>query len=114
MALDICTGKDPFFSSYSEVEMRYHLEKCFDSKHLTSFPGDSLRSTGSRLKKRVCTVIDVELFCVCRYPDIELTSRFGDMACCDSCQMWFHSRCMSIPKSVFTKSDVKWMCAKCK
>ena len=43
MALDICEGRDPFLSFYSEVEMRFHLEKCFKSKRLTKFPEDSIR-----------------------------------------------------------------------
>ena len=42
MALDICDGRDPFLNSYSEVEMRFHLEKCFKSKFLTKFLEDSI------------------------------------------------------------------------
>ena len=112
MAQDICNGRDPFVSTYKEKEMRHHVEKCFDSRNLTNFPDDKSKARPRR--KRVCISVDVELYCVCRYPDLEVTSRFGDMACCDRCELWYHAICMDIPSDVFTKKRQKWVCAQCK
>ena len=35
--------------------------------------------------------------CVCRYPDVDITDHFGDMASCDLCREWFHQHCLDIP-----------------
>ena len=110
----MCEGKDPFLSSYSEIEMRFHLAKCFESKCLSKFPEDSLQGGRGRLKNIVYKTIDVNLFCACRYPDVDVTSHFDDMACCENCQQWYHCNCMATPRSVFSKSEVKWLCGKCR
>ena len=112
MALDICEGRDQFLSSYSEIQMRFHLEKCFESKCLTKFPEDIIQGARDRLKRRVYQTVDVNLFCVCRYPDVDITSYIGDLACNENCQWWYHSNCKGIPRSVFSKSEMKWMCGK--
>ena len=39
----------------------------------------------------------VDVFCVCRYPDVDITDHFGDMASCDLCGEWFHQHCLDIP-----------------
>ena len=73
MALDICEGRDPFLSSYSEEDMQFHLEKYFESKCLTE---DSIWGVRGRLKSvqnHWC-----QQFCVCRYLDVDATSYVGD------------------------------------
>lgn len=111
MALDLCEGRDPFICSYNETFMRSHIEGCFQQEHITRFPKD--KSKVVRRRKRIINQINVELFCICRYPDVDVTTHFGDMACCTTCKQWFHAACMDIPKEVFKKKNLEWFCSFC-
>jgi len=53
------------------------------------------------------------LIYICRYPDVDVTSHFGDMACCQRCKLRYHAVCMKIPEDVFKKPSRKWLCSKC-
>ena len=107
MAFDLCDGKDPFLSTYHETAMRSHLQECFTQETMSQFPCGS----GSRRKKRVIKEVHVDLFCVCRYPDIDVTSHLGNMACCSKCQQWYHEKCVNIPTKVLQNPKVKWLCS---
>ena len=105
MAYHLCDGKDPCHISYTESQMRSHLEKCFVTKTISAFPNES-RS----LRQKIIEETEVSIYCVCRYP--ETTSHFGDMVCCDKCSQWCHEDCLQIPRKVFGK-DISWVCPYC-
>lgn len=108
MAFDLCAGKNPCSKLYDEPLMRCHLEQCFNIGTISRFPGTSNRT----YKKKVAMESVVDVFCVCRYPDVDITDRFGGMASCDSCGEWFHQLCLDIPNHIFKKSP-QWLCSKC-
>lgn len=111
MARDLCAGRDPCFIAYIEPLMRSHLEQCYESEKLSHFPR---AKTGRECKRRVYKEIVVEVFCTCRFPDVHLSERFGDMAECDVCCKWYHKECAAIPDKVFKKSwSGRWICSKC-
>ena len=88
-------GKDPCCMAYDERLMRGHLEQCYDSEKLSHFPRTSRRSC----KRRIYKEVEVEVYCICRFPDVHVTERFGHMAECDSCKQWYHQECLDIPDS---------------
>ena len=88
--------------------MRSHLEGCFEQECITRFPQDEVKA---RRRKRIIKQVDVELFCICRYPDVDVTSYFGDMAVNYGTMQY--AVCMKIPEDVFKKPSRKWLCSKC-
>ena len=108
MAYDLCVGKDPCFMIYDESLMRAHLEQCFELERLSCFP----RASGRLCKKMIYKEI---VYCICRYPDVQITERFGHMVECDSCKQWYHQDCLEIPDSIFNKKckSKKWTCSRC-
>lgn len=111
VAYDICAGKDPCFMIYDESLMRGHLEQCFELERLSRFP----RASGRLCKKKVYKEIEVKVYCICRFPDVHITERFGHMVECDSCKQWYHQDCLEIPDSIFNKKckSKKWTCSRC-
>ena len=111
MAHDLCAGRDPCFMAYNEPLMRAHLEQCYESEKLSHFPRAKARRS---CKKRIFKDVKVELFCICRFPDVHISERFGDMAECDNCHNWYHKECLGIPDKVFKKTwSGRWTCSKC-
>ena len=55
----------------------------------------------------------VDVFCVCRYPDVDITDHFDDMASCALCGEWFHQHCLDIPNQIFKKKAQQWLCSDC-
>ena len=107
MAHDLCAGKDPCCMAYDESLMRSHLEpQCYESEKLSHFPR-ARRSCSRRIYKDV----QVAVYCICHFPDVE---RFGHMAECDTCKLWYHQICLNIPDRVFKKTrSAKWTCSEC-
>ena len=73
-------GKDPCCMAYDECLLRGHLEQCYDSEKLSHFPRTSRRS----YKRRIYKEVEVEVYCICRFPDVHVhvTERFN----------WAHGR----------------------
>ena len=110
MAYDLCNRQDPFVSTYNESRLRPHLQRCFQQEKISQFPGGNQR----RKRKRILHEITVDVFCSCRYPDIDVTTHLGNMACCSVCDEWFHEECEDIADSVFTEPETtKWVCSSC-
>ena len=107
MAHDLCAGKDPCCMAYDESLMRSHLEpQCYESEKLSHLPR-ARRSCSRRIYKDV----QVAVYCICHFPDVE---RFGHMAECDTCKLWYHQICLNIPDRVFKKTrSAKWTCSEC-
>ena len=112
MAFDLCSGQDPCLVSYDESRMRAHLERCFNKQALSRFPR-SRENSNYPNKRRVVDEIIVPVYCSCRYPDVDISSRFGDMAACDVCSQWYHQHCENIPEAVFTQEQDFWICSTC-
>ena len=108
-AYDICNRQDPFVSTYNESRLRPHLQRCYQQETISQFPGGN---PSRRRRKRILNEISVDVFCTCRYPDIDITTHLGNMACCSVCDEWFHEECEEIPDNVFTES-VDWVCSSC-
>lgn len=104
-ATDLCNNVDPFSRVYYESKFRDHLLKCFVSEKIASFPS---RDRKIVLAERLTKVIMTDIFCICRLPE-KLP-----MACCDLCSEWHHPSCVTIPDDVFSDSNVKWWCSRCK
>ena len=102
MAFDLCEGRDPFLCLYDETSMRSHLKDCFEQESITRLPQDEVKA---RRRKRIIKQVDVELFCIRRYPDVDVTSHFGDMACCQRCKLWCHAVCMKHVHGVIPLND---------
>lgn len=109
MAYDICNRQVPFEFSYNESRLRAHLQHCFQQEKISKFPGIN---SSRRKRKRVLNEIGVDVFCVCPYPDIDITTCLGNMACCPVCDEWFHEDCEDIADIVFSE-NVNWVCSNC-
>ena len=112
MAFDLCCGCDPCSISYDESAMRAHLQCCFGKQVLSHFPRSNTNNNYPN-KRRVVNEVKVPVYCSCRYPDVDVTSRFGDMAQCDGCSKWYHQQCQRIPKAVFDEKQKFWFCTSC-
>ena len=110
MALSLCAGEDPCYCAYKETEMRNHLACCFESRSLSLFP--YIKRTVTR---RIIEEVTVPVYCFCRYPDVDITSRFGSMMCCDCCNKWYHQACLNLSNSQFKETIKKtvWTCPNC-
>ena len=109
-AYDLCNGKDPFLLTYNESRLRPHLQRCFHQETITEFPRSMCHP--SRRRKRILSEVTIRVYCTCRYPDIDVTTHRGNMACCSACDQWFHEDCEEIPEDVFTKA-IDWFCSEC-
>ena len=109
IAYDLCNRKYTFLSTYNESRLRPHLQRCFQQETISEFPrGNQSR----RRRKRILDEISVDVYCTCRYPDIDVTTHRGNMACCSSCNAWYHEDCEKIPQNVFTQA-ADWLCSNC-
>ncbi len=108
MAADLCSRIDPFESSYDQSSMRIHLKECFESEPPTLTVFSTRRD--SKEKRRLVHRKSVELFCLCRRPEVL------PMASCDTCNMWYHEGCVPIPDDVLLDEDdsIPWICCQCK
>ena len=108
MATELCNNTDPFTVWYHQEQLRIHLQKCFESQVLTSFPS-TVRKETSRMQRVVLT-LPVEVYCMCRQPETI------PMARCDKCEIWYHPDCIDvpIPDEIFEDSTISWFCPSCK
>ena len=76
-----------------------HLLNLLENDQFTPFP--SCICPSSFCLSNVERVLEVELYCDCRMPELK-TSYFGfptgDMIECTHCTEWFHDCCKKIPK----------------
>ena len=105
IAVDLCLGQDPSSALYDESSMRNHLEACFSKAKISQFP-QKPRS----VRRRILDEMQINIYCICRYP--EVTSYFGNMICCESCEEWYHEHCLQIPSLAALKKSI-WICPRC-
>lgn len=99
----IAHSNNPSLEVYRQEEMQEHLLTCFEKKEMTCFPVMKNR----RVKNAVMNIVQIEIYCMCRSP----YSEDEVMVCCDSCDLWYHTHCLSDD----SKKDIKknWFCSKC-
>ena len=113
-ATDVAFGIMPAESSYDVATMRLHLLRCLEQGEMKPFP-----STLKRVKRCRQIMSYIGIYCVCRRPfyeeDLEEDKGLF-MACCCSCEEWFHRRCEKIPVAVFKDDQEtrKWRCSSCR
>ena len=105
MAFDLCSNIDPCSVNYDQDKMRQHLKSCFEQQKISAFPQEKIFTARN---DRVLKQVKVDIHCVCRQPECV------PMVCCDSCDTWYHSNCVSVPDKVFEKPDHPWSCESCK
>ena len=102
-ATSLCSGQDPATNSYNQGQMRTHLLDFLVSGVIRPFP-----TRGSRRKIQPPRIKLIPVFCVCR-----LTDTGTKMVQCSSCDEWYHTTCITIPKKYLT-STLLWNCSFCK
>ena len=102
-AVDVCFGLPPNESCYDVIEMCNHLSTCLQLQELSPFPRISTRGPRWRHFQQC-----IDIFCVCRQnffmSDIKESASNFKARCSISCD-WFHKKCMSITKKVFSSED---------
>ena len=98
------SGQDPSLVSYDESRMRVRFARYFNKQALSRFPWFQDNSNYPN-KRRVVDEVIVSVYCSFRYPDVDISSRFGDMAAGDACSQWYHQYCENIPEPVFTEEQ---------
>ena len=90
-------------SYYDVIEMRNHLSACAQLQGLSPFSNISRRVPRYRLFQRY-----IDIFCVCRqnfFMSDTKDSVDNFIASCSISYEWFHKKCMSISKNVFSSED---------
>ena len=107
IAFDILSARAPCVASYDPELIRQHLCECLNNCCLSPFPALSQRSL-TDIKYKFET--NLELYCVCRMPELP-----GDKWVeCEACSQWFHRKCIDIPNAVFDRRIKQpWECPQC-
>ena len=99
-AVGVCIGLLPYESCYDVTEMRKHLSISLQLEDLSPFPNISRRVPRCRLFQPY-----IDIFYVCGQNFFMSDSKDNVdnlMARCTICYEWFHKKCMSISKKVFS------------
>ena len=87
---------------FRQESLRRHLTKCFRRGKMSPFPRD--KYTPRFLHPRRPKTI--KLFCSCLMPET-----WGDMVACDTCDLWFHCKCVGLQK--MPTLHEQWLCVDC-
>ena len=99
-AFNVAMGSSVCSATFEQSEMRSHLEKCFVAGRLDPFP-----TSKSRVKHCRRKIVEIHVYCVCQ----KIESYDLQMIQCDSCQKWYHFKCVNLTRS----PDTAWYCLKC-
>ena len=89
-ATSLHTSQDPAATSYNQGQMRTHLLNVLSSKNIQPFPVQGLRHKIQQPRRKL-----IPVYCICR-----LTDTGTDMIQCSSCDEWYHTACISVPKKL--------------
>ena len=89
---------------FDQSRMRSHLIQCFEEHKLEGFPLSSCHPDQLNRTKLAHRVI--RLYCTCRMPEAFDTK----MVACDTCEKWFHYKCVGIKKRARLAT---WVCRTC-
>lgn len=83
------------------------VHKPLDDEHVS---GNELDSSGEELEESEDD--PNKLWCICNQPH---NNRF--MICCDTCEEWYHGKCVNITKAMGQQMESEgkeWICLYCK
>lgn len=101
-------GNNPTTEVYRQDEMRAHLSTCFKKNVMQCFPTSKKR----RISGSIVKMTKIAVYCTCRLPYYDDPDKSENMVCCDTCNKWFHTHCISeeLKQRVQQKN---WYCEKC-
>ena len=103
-ATSICYGVERSRTSYSEHSLRSHFHQCLESGTMTPFPESKLS-----VRRTVKTKVQISIHCTC----FRILSG-SKMIQCNSCNNWFHVKCVSRPKErARIVRQATWSCHSC-
>ncbi|XP_034253683.1 uncharacterized protein LOC117652699 [Thrips palmi] len=102
-AVEYCATGKVTFIDFDTTQMRSHLLQCFENGKISVFP--RLSSRPKKSKNEVNTNI-LHVVCICRLPEA-----YGNMIECDSCNVWYHNKCVGLSDECNTPDN--WICDKC-
>ncbi len=104
-ALEVCVANNPQHVTFDQSQMRQHLYTSLTKGIIKPFPKLSTATGREGLPRPASKVVSINLYCECRMPEA-----YDDMVCCDSCDTWFHIKCMNLRINRMPKT---WMCNSC-
>ena len=102
MATALCYDDDPTSMRWDQESMRSHLISCLKDGEMLRFPTNNEQGSPGEIGK----MQPIKVHCMCR---MRHNTRKERMAQCTTCGVWFHEKCLDIPKTVFTKKS-PWAC----
>ena len=98
---DFSTGKHPQGLQFDQKTMRQHLLRCLTQGHMKPFPCKGI------IRAAVVKTYQIPIYCTCR------TQEAGSMVECERCGEWYHQECARVPKHVWKKGSIPWVCRYC-
>ena len=99
-AYNVALGKSLRSVTFEQSDMRSHLMQCFADCKLSPFPvASTVDVTRCALKH-----VFIHVYCLC----LNVESYDDNMIQCDSCQRWYHFKCVQIEQE-----PPKWCCSRC-
>ena len=102
-ATALANNVNPCNCCFKQDAMRDHLRHSLESGKLTMFP--MLKNWMPRKAVRCVEVIDI--YCSCRMPEVP------PMVECSKCKLWYHVKCVSVPKRALENPSIDWYCKNC-
>ena len=104
-ATALCNGEDATVVRWRQPTMRTHLMHCLEDRRMKPFPRSADDKSGmGQIKKSVVYAIH----CNCR----QRHRRKETMKQCVACGVWFHQKCLNIPKHALA-ATYQWTCSNC-
>lgn len=102
-ATALCFDQNPTCLRFDQMQMRHHLISCIDRGHMELFP----KARGSRQSHKPSKMQLIQVYCICRSVDE------GTMIQCTTCNEWYHTKCISVPRRYVTNKELDWNCQQC-
>lgn len=106
-ATALAFGRYPSQEVYDVKNLRSHLIKCLENKHITPFPTHNKSYKSTRRKVKIKKIVDVPLYCVCKKPDTGTIYVF-----CDACNKEYHPECVGLNESI--NESLLFICNDCR
>lgn len=104
-ACALVCGEHPGKFLFEQQEMRKHLRMCLQQRSISMFPVKKTRRVLDRVKSKDL----IEIFCICRMPQIPGI----EMIECSKCKSWYHvPMCVQVLQEA-KKRGACWFCDNC-
>ena len=97
--LALCAETDP--QGFDQKAVCQHLLRCFTQGHVKPFPCKGI------IQAAVGKTYQILIYCNCH------THEAGSMMECKRCGEWYHQECFRLPKHVWKKGCIQWVCRYC-